>query len=117
MPRDVLILTKEAPRPEELVHAGVAIDGGLGMRTLDDEAVTEIIDEDGLAVLSVGRPELVEVQDEVLRLAPGLADRISAPVWWTEAWVPWGAAGDRGMAIALQFAARLDGLCSVEDGS
>lgn len=117
MPRDVLILTKEPPRPEVLVHAGVAIDGGLALRTIDDEAVTEIIDEDGLAVLSIGRPELVEVQDEIERLAPSLAGGIDAPVWWTEAWVPWGASGDRGMAIALRFAADLGGLCSVEDGS
>ncbi|WIB76417.1 hypothetical protein DEJ28_12155 [Curtobacterium sp. MCPF17_002] len=115
MPRDVLVLSTTAPQPVDLVEAGAGIAPDLRVRTLEGGAVTEIVDRRGDAVLSVQVPELVENAAEVARLAPWAS--VDAPVWWTEAWVPWGAAGDVGVEIVRAFAAAFDAQVLVEDGS
>ena len=117
MPRDILILTNTEPDATAFVRAGARLNADLRVRTIDDGAVTELCDEGGDAVLSIGRPEWMENPSEVERLAPSAVGRISAPVWWIEAWAPWGKPGDPGVAVALEFAAELGGVCIVEDAS
>lgn len=114
MPREVLLLSREAPTALALVEAGAAVAPDLRVRTLE-QVVTEIVDGRGVAVLSVQMPELVENPAEVARLAPWAS--AVGPVWWTEAWVPWGAPGEVGVAIARAFAAEADAELIVEDGT
>jgi hypothetical protein len=115
MPRDVLILSVNEPDLAVFVEAGAGIAPDLRVRTLESGAVTEIVDRRGTAVLSVQAPELVENTAEVARLAPWAT--LNCPVWWTDAWAPWGPAGDVGVEIARAFAAALDARVRIEDGS
>jgi len=115
MPRDLLILSTSAPELAAFVDAGAGIAPDLRVRTLEGGAVTEVVDRRGSAVLSVQVPEFVENTAEVARLAPWAS--VDGPVWWTEAWAPWGPAGDVGVDIARAFAAALGAQVLVEDGS
>ncbi|PCN49228.1 hypothetical protein Csp2054_03340 [Curtobacterium sp. 'Ferrero'] len=115
MPREVLILSARAPGLADFVDAGAGIAPDLRVRTLEGGAVTEVVDRRGNAVLSVQVPEYVENTAESARLAPWAA--VDGPVWWTEAWAPWGPAGEVGIAIARSFAATLGAQVLVEDGS
>ncbi|MBA8991755.1 hypothetical protein FHW23_003033 [Curtobacterium pusillum] len=115
MPRDVLILSTREPELAAFVDAGAGIAPDLRVRTLENGAVTEIVDRRGSAVLSVQGPEFVENVAEVARLAPWAS--ADGPLWWTEAWAPWGADGDVGIAIARAFAAAVGAQVIVEDGS
>ncbi|WFR66595.1 hypothetical protein P9139_17820 [Curtobacterium flaccumfaciens] len=115
MPRDVLILSTREPELAAFVDAGAAVAPDLRVRTLEHGAVTEVVDRRGAAVLSVQGSELVENAEEIARLAPWAST--VGPVWWTEAWAPWGADGDVGVAIARAFATALDAQVIVEDGS
>ncbi|WP_412163983.1 hypothetical protein [Curtobacterium flaccumfaciens] len=115
MPRELLILSATAPESAAFVGAGAGIAPDLRVRTLDGGAVTEVVDRRGRAVLSVQVPELVENPAEVARLAPWSS--LSAPVWWTEAWAPWGEQGEVGVAIARAFAEAIGAEVLVEDGA
>lgn len=117
MPRDLLILTSTPPEVAQLITTAARIDGDLRLRTLDNRAVTELVNDDGIAVLSVGRPELMENPAEIERLVPEVAESVTAPVWWLDAWAPWGVKGELGVQVALEFAAALGGHCIVDDGS
>ncbi|MBT1678094.1 hypothetical protein [Curtobacterium aurantiacum] len=114
MPREVILLCAEAPSSLALVEAGADIAPDLRVRTLD-RVVTEIVDDRGSAVLSVQEPERIDNAAEIARLAPWAT--LGAPVWWTEAWAPWGPAGDVGIAVVRSFAAAIDAQCSIADGS
>ncbi|WP_420368220.1 hypothetical protein [Curtobacterium sp. L1-20] len=114
MPREVILLSTEQPSSLALVEAGADVAPDLRVRTLE-RVVTQVVDDRGTAVLSVQQPERVENADEIARLAPWAT--LGAPLWWTEAWVPWGASGDVGIAIVRAFAAALDAELIVEDGT
>lgn len=114
MPREVILLSAAEPSSLALVEAGADVAPELRVRTLE-QVVTEIVDDRGTAVLSVQTPERVENPAEIARLAPWAT--LDAPVWWTEAWVPWGSAGDVGVAIVRAFAAAIDAQLIVEDGT
>ena len=114
MPRDLVIVSDAAPDLSAFVVAGADVAPDLRVRTLDGAAVTEIVDRSGTAVLSIGVPELLEAPGEPARLLPATTDD---PVWWTEAWAPWGPAGDVGVRVARAFADAIGGRCVVEDGS
>lgn len=115
MPRELVILSRTAPELAVFVGAGADIAPDLRVRTLDGGAVTEVVDRRGMAVLSVQVPELVENPAEVARLAPWSS--LSAPVWWTDAWAPWGEQGDVGVAVARAWASASGAEIRVEDGS
>jgi hypothetical protein len=96
--------------------AAAQVDPTLAVRDLAHRAVTQVVDPDGLVVLSAGvnSAVCVDVPHETTRLVPGAAD---APVWWVEAWVPWDDAGDRGRRIMCVFANMVDAqLYGLDDG-
>lgn len=115
MPRDVLIISTAEPSLAAFVDAGAGIAPDLRVRTLANGAVTEVVDRRGSAVLSLQGPEFVENAAEVARLAPWAST--TGPVWWTEAWAPWGTDGEVGVAIARAFAQAIGAEVLVEDGS
>jgi len=117
VPRDIVVVTSRPPDATALVQAGLAVDPGLGVRAVEAGAYVQLVAGDGSAVVSFGHPSRVESADEIARLAPGAAERLGTPVFWTEAWAPWGTRGDVGVAVALGLAASLDGVCLVEDAS
>lgn len=114
MPRELVLLSADPPTSLALVEAGAGIAPDLRVRTLE-QVVTEVVDDRGVAVLSVQAPERIENPAEVARLAPWAT--VPTPLWWTDAWVPWGEAGDVGVAILRAFAEAVDAQYVVEDGS
>nr|WP_297427765.1 hypothetical protein [uncultured Actinotalea sp.] len=132
MPREIVVLSPVPPDARALVEAGAAIDGRLGLRTLDGGAVHQLCrvetaadgtQDPGAArpVLSVHQPLQADDAAEVARLLPGPAASAVVdwhpPFWWVEALAPWGAAGDDGVAVAQELALRLGGVCVVQDGT
>lgn len=117
MPRDIVVVTTRPPDATALVQAGLAVDPALGVRAVEAGAYVQLVGADGSAVVSFGHPSRIESADEIARLAPGAAESLGAPVFWTEAWAPWGARGDAGVEVAIGLAAALDGVCLVEDAT
>jgi hypothetical protein len=117
VPRDIVILTSLAPDLAALVTAGADVAPELGVRAVEDGAVLQLCLDDGRAVLSLAGPKTVENPYEVARLTRGTVGPVSSPVFWTEAWVPWGPHADIGVEVALALASALGGTCVVEDGS
>lgn len=115
MPRELVVLSVDEPTLATFVTAGAAVAPDLRVRSLDGGAVVEVVDARGTAVVSVQLPERVDNQEEVLRLAPWTTLR--APLWWTDAWAPWGAGGEVGVDIARALADEVHGELLVEDGS
>jgi hypothetical protein len=97
------------PVPLEALHlfTGTAsVDPELGLRSVLDEGATQIVDGGGATLATVFRSRGIEVPSEILRLT-GSAPR---PGWsfWTEAYLPSGAAADasaRGLAVVEAIAA------------
>jgi len=129
MPRELYLLTPEPVQFETLVAAAAEVDDSLLLRGLYGGAAVQLL---GAASISGGAPpEPPGVEDQaVLTLENSrlLADpfdvrRVTrglqvdeAEVWWTEAVVPWGAAGDPGVAVVQGVARLLGGQLHVEDG-
>ncbi|MDR1448738.1 MAG: hypothetical protein LBI84_00780 [Propionibacteriaceae bacterium] len=107
MPRDILIITRRQPDLPGLTAAALSVDPDLGVRTIAGQAVTQLCVGEQ-PVLSIAPPLSVRASHETARLAPDSA-LAATPVWWTEAWAPWGADGERGVQIAQALAARFDG--------
>jgi hypothetical protein len=113
MPRDITIIT-----PLEVTAAhwrAAAQAAGAYLTGADSTAVTVAAPRFG-TILTAAPARLVAAADDVLRLIPeasGFGDR---PVWWTEAWAPWGAGGGTGVAVSRALAASLGGVVQAADG-
>ncbi|WP_413452864.1 hypothetical protein AA0Y32_08545 [Georgenia phoenicis] len=119
MPREIVILSPTPPDLGALLRAGVAVDGGLRVRTLSGGTVHELCRGDGTgatAVLSVYPAEEVLDATEVARLLPD-APPLPQPLWWTEALAPWDEHGQTGLAVAYELASQLGAACVVQDGT
>jgi hypothetical protein len=115
VPRDVLILSAARPTAAALrtalkFRAGLRVtEGRSGLR-----GQLEILCPAGAVALTLGPSQWVDNPHEVARLAPAATPRLDGPVWWTEGWAPWNAAGDQGVTAALLLAAALDGVCLLD---
>jgi hypothetical protein len=127
VPRELVVLSPTAPDARVLIEAGAAVDPDLGLRTLHNGAVHQVVRVDpadpsqGAGVVSIMQPLQVDNVAEVRRLLPTLAALPSwldagKPVWWVEAVAPWGDLGRTGIAVVQEMAARLGGVCVVQDG-
>ncbi|NMR21609.1 hypothetical protein [Cellulomonas fimi] len=119
MPREIVILSPTPPDARALVEAGAAVDPELGLRSLSGGAIHQVCrtaDDGDHAVLSVHQPLQVDNLEEIARLLPAVAPRLTTPLWWVEALAPWGEPGRTGVAIAQELAVRLGGACIVQDG-
>lgn len=121
MPREFVIATLRSPDTDDLraAAASCALDDARIARVREG-ALDLILDAEGRVVLSVQYTKLVDVPDEVERLAPAIAAALPGPVFWTEAWARTDGA-DAGAVLAERVAAaiadRCDGVCLREDGS
>lgn len=127
MPREIVVITPQAPDTGALLEAAVAVDPDLRLRSLATGAVHQLVRADpadpspaaGTAVLSVSEPLRLERPGEIRRLLP--VDVLPAwtdePYWWVDAVAPWDEdAGRLGVQVAQALALGLGGLCVVLDG-
>jgi hypothetical protein len=84
------------------------------VREIDGGTAVQVLREDGVSILTVYAPRRVSTLGEVRRLLPD-APEVALPTWWTDAYAPWGDAGDDGVSIALRLALAQDAVCLVED--
>jgi hypothetical protein len=113
MPRDIVIIAEDRPDPSEFFRVAAGDDPDLRVLTMARRTITQLCDDQGGAVLSIGPIELVQAPGEVDRLLPGVP--AEAPVWWAEAWAPEGTRGEQGVRIARAVADRWHGVCVVQD--
>jgi len=115
MPREIYVITPRSVTLEDLVAAGIAIDGSLGLRTLFEGAALQLVNADGVAVVTIDNSRLLEATDDAARVTRGLSIP-PAGSWWTEAVAPWGSAGAAGVAVVERLALNLGGNFHIEEG-
>jgi hypothetical protein len=115
MPRELYLLTPEPVQLEALVAAAAGVDDSLLLRGLYSGAALQLVGADDRAVLTIENSRLLADPFDARRVTRGL-DAGEGEMWWTEAVVPWGAAGDPGVAVVDGVARLLRGQLRVEDG-
>ncbi|GAA1923422.1 hypothetical protein GCM10009775_14760 [Microbacterium aoyamense] len=105
MPRSSVVLGPTPTTGDAVASAAAIVLAGVEfeLRALDEGAVLQVVIDD-VAVLSVLRPRLLPVLDEIDRLLPGVRPPAGTR-WWTDAYTPWGPGGEVGAAV-LDEAAR-----------
>ena len=114
MPRELTLLSTEPASPVHLILAAVEIDGDLVPRVLYDGWVTQLVDADDVAVISVELSRVIEDATDLERLT-GL-EALPLPFWLTEATAPWGRAGETGLAVMRALAGLVPGTLAVHEG-
>lgn len=117
MPREVYLVTPEAVTFETVVRAAAEVDDSLALRGLYGGSALQLVGSDDRAVLTCGSSRPLADVSDARRVTRGLELPAAGDVWWTEAFVPWGAVGDPGVAVLAGVARRLGGQVNVEDGT
>jgi hypothetical protein len=61
-------------------------------------------------VLTVTASLKADQFEEIARLVPSAHSLTGQHIWWTEAWAPWGEAGDAGVVMAKALAHAVGGV-------
>ena len=112
MPRELTLVSAEPATGAHVLLAAVEVDGSLVPRLLYDGWVTQLVDGDDVAVVSVELSRFVEDATDLERLTGLRAPAL--PCWLTEATAPWGPAGEAGVAVVRELARLLDAALVVE---
>ena len=112
MPRELRLVSAEPATGAHVLLAAVEVDGSLVPRLLYDGWVTQLVDHDDVAVVSIEQSREIEDTTDLERLT-GL--RVpTGPCWLTEATAPWGPAGEVGIEVVRALARLLEAQLSVE---
>lgn len=114
MPREITILSPEAHDLYAIAEAAEGIRGAASVREIDDGAAVQVLNADGISLLTLYTPRQMRTTGEIGRLLPD-APRVPLPTWWSDAYAPWGVEGEAGVSIALRLALALGAVCLVED--
>ena len=114
MPREITILSRTSHDLYALARAAEGIPGAFEVREIDTGAAVQVLNADGVDLLTIYEPLLISTPGEVSRLLPDAPD-VALPLYWSDAYAPWGAEGEAGVSIALRLALGLDAVCVVED--
>jgi hypothetical protein len=117
MPREIYLVTPEAVTFEAVIRAAAEVDQSLALRGLYGGSALQLVGADDRAVLTCESSRPLADGADARRVTRGLDLPETGDVWWTEAFVPWGAAGDPGVAVMVGVARRLGGQVKVEDGT
>ena len=117
MPREIYLVTPQAVDFEAVVRAAAEVDESLLLRGLYGGAALQLVGSDDQAVLTCDSSRLLADVADARRVTRGMELPDARDVWWTEAFVPWGAAGDAGVAVMVGVVRRLGGQVKVEDGT
>lgn len=114
MPREITILAERAPDLEALASAAEGIAGATEVREIEGGAASQVVTLRGEPLLTLYHPRILRTVGEVERLLPSAAS-VELPVFWCDAYAPWGDAGEAGVSIALRLALGVGATCVVED--
>lgn len=111
MTRDVVALLPAAPEVADVVAALRAAGERFGVRQAAAGSVVQLCDDQGLPLVSIEVPVLVQVPGEVERLLGAeIAGRLPPPpLWWVEARAP--SARDGAERLGRRFAEALAARC------
>ncbi|GGL82409.1 hypothetical protein GCM10009706_21260 [Curtobacterium citreum] len=112
MPRDVTLLCRGPVETRDVAEALLLHDETWGVRALDDGPVLQVCRDAATPVITVLGVRRVDSMDEVRRILPD-APSLSTPLWWVDTVTPIGAAGEQGVAAALEASMDLDAFCIV----
>lgn len=104
MPRELTLVSGEPLELDLVLAAAASVAGHLEARLVLGGWALQLVDPDGLAVLTIEQSRRLDRSDDVTRISEH--DPPPGPVWWTEATAPWGPAGEPGVQIAYAVAAR-----------
>lgn len=114
MPREITILSSNAPDLDAVALAAEGILGAAAVREIDAGSAVQVLRDDGTSLLTVYAPRRLSTAGEVERLLPD-APAVALPTWWSDAYAPVGTDGEAGVSIALRLALGLDAVCLVAD--
>lgn len=116
MPRDAVLLSPASVALVHVAEAAVSVDPQLLVRSLFDRAVLQLAGPSGEPVVSIQNSVLLGDSNELVRLLPD-APKVTTPVWWTEAVLPWGENGEVGKQVLYALAQATDAVLVIEDAS
>lgn len=114
MPRDITILSPQAPDGLDLATAARAIDESYGVRPIDGATAHQVFARGGRALLTVYGAQELSTVGEIQRLLPDPPE-VRLPVFWIDASAPLGDDGEAGVSVALRLALAMDAVCIIED--
>jgi hypothetical protein len=114
VPRDITILSPQAPDGLDLATAARAIDESYGVRPIDGATAHQVFARGGRALLTVYGAQELSTVGEIQRLLPDPPE-VRLPVFWIDASAPLGDDGDAGVSVALRLALAMDAVCIIED--
>ncbi|AMM21749.1 hypothetical protein AX769_18355 [Frondihabitans sp. PAMC 28766] len=114
MPREITILSQTPHDLYALAEAAEGIAGTGEVREIEGGTAVQVLTAAGSDLLTVYAPRILRTGGEVARLLPD-APAVELPVYWSDAFAPWGDAGEAGVSIALRLALAVDATCVVED--
>lgn len=110
MSYDLVMLLDGRPTSDDILGGLGATGEDLGVRAVADGAVVQLCDEDGVPLVSIEIPLLVQVPGEVERMLGPAVGAVKTPAWWVEVRA---APDERARGIAHRYAedqvARLGG--------
>ena len=117
MPREFRMLTPAAIDLETIVRAASAVDDTLGVRATAHGQVIQLVADDDETILSLAASRRIDAVDDIPRIVPAFAGRVPAgEIWWSEAFAPWTAGGERGARIMDQLVRDAGGVLDRSDG-
>jgi len=114
MPREIYVVSRQPLTFEVLLEAAARVDGSLVPRMINSGVLTQLVDTDDVAVLTLDNSRLLSRTTDVERIIGPLPT--TGEVWWTEATAPWGRAGVVGVRIARAIGDLLGARVQVEEG-
>jgi hypothetical protein len=114
VPRDITILSPQAPDGLDLATAARAIDESYGVRPIDGATAHQVFARGGRALLTVYGAQELSTVGEIQRLLPDPPE-VRLPVFWIDASAPLGDDGEAGVSVALRLALAMDAVCIIED--
>lgn len=114
VPREITILSPEAPDGLDLASAAHAVDESYGVRPIDGATAHQVFARGGRALLTVYGAQELNTSGEIERLLTDPPE-VRLPVFWVDAIAPLGEDGEAGVSVALRLALALDAVCIVED--
>jgi hypothetical protein len=86
MPHDIVILTAEPPTLEDIMLVAHHAGSGLEIRPVMRGKLIQLVRPGDEVLITFDPPQLISHPSELTRILPRAT--VTAPVWWTEAWVP-----------------------------
>lgn len=104
MPREISLVTRDRLGLDVVLAVAASVDDRLVPRAVLGGWAVQLVDPDGIAVLTVEQSRRLDRTEDIGRITG--EDAPPDAGWWTEATAPWGRAGEPGVQVAYAIAER-----------